>query len=269
VEPLSLLVAHDFTAVADAATLHALHLARQLKAEVHLLHIIKNDSEAAAANQKFDEIKNKLALKPWDPKLHTHVKKGNIFNDIGNTAEQLKCMLIIMGTHGAKGMQKVFGSFAIKVINSTNIPFVIVQDKIPSESIKKIVFPVDTNKESLQIVYMAATIASQFNSEIIMVAPKEEDAALKTKLKVHIEVVKKQIEKRNVKHEIKLLEKTKAYHETVLDFARQQQADMIAISYFSDRLLPQFDPFAQSIITNKDKLPVLILTASETGIGFF
>ena len=34
---------------------------------------------------------------------------------------------IIMGTHGAKGMQKLFGSFAMKVIISTSVPFMVVQ----------------------------------------------------------------------------------------------------------------------------------------------
>ena len=46
---------------------------------------------------------------------------------------------IIMGTHGSKGMQKVFGSFAMKVIISTTVPFMIVQDNSEIKNIKNIV----------------------------------------------------------------------------------------------------------------------------------
>jgi len=58
-------------------------------------------------------------------------------------------------------------------------------------------------------------------------------------------------------------------HQVNLDFGKKMGADMCAIAYFSDSLLPQFDTFAQSMITNEQKVPVLIINAKESGNAYF
>lgn len=267
-ETKSILVPYDFTPVAEAACRHAIQMARQINGNVHLLNVIKNDSEKAAVQKKFFDAVQKLKLEPNDVKVETIIKAGSIFTDIATVAEKLGSSLIIMGTHGAKGMQKVFGSFAIKVINSTFIPFVIVQDQIPHEKIKKIVFPIETSSESLQVMNIAANLAIEFGAEILLVAQKETDTSLAMKIKVHLEVVAKQLSKKGVKSEFMLIEKSKAFADNVIKITDSKNADMIAIAYHDDSLLG-FGNFAQTIITNKLKAPVLIIKAKESGNYYY
>ena len=59
------------------------------------------------------------------------IRKGNIFEDIGDVAKEIGARLIIMGTHGIKGIQKLVGSYALKVILHSEIPFIITQKKRP------------------------------------------------------------------------------------------------------------------------------------------
>ncbi|MBX7093733.1 MAG: universal stress protein [Flavobacteriales bacterium] len=265
---LSYLVPHDFTSAADSATRHAIQIARQTKGIVHLLHVTKSDSEKAEANRKFAEVIPKLQLSIGDPKVETHVKTGSIFTDIGTMAKSLGCSLVVMGTHGAKGMQKVFGSFAIKVITSTEIPFVIVQDSTPVDNIKKIVAAIDLTSESLQVLNDAANLALDFNAELVILAPNETDAVLRKKISIYIDVIKKQMEKRNVNHLIEFIPKSKNAT-GILEYGKKAKADMYAIAYFSDSLLPQFDTFAQSMITNEQKVPCLIINSKEAGNAYF
>lgn len=266
---LAYLVPHDFTVVADAATRHAIQIARQTKGIVHLLHVTKSDSEKAAASKKFAEFIPKLQLGPGDPKVEAHIKTGSIFTDIGVMAKQLHCSLVIMGTHGAKGMQKVFGSFAIKVITSSEAPFLIVQESTPVEAIKKIVAPINLTSESLQVMNDAANLALDFDAEIVIVAPKETDNLLARQLRIYVDVVIKQLTKRNVKHRVEYLERTKNMSQRILDFGKKEDADVYAIAYYSDSLLPQFDTFAQSMITNEQKVPCLIINSKESGNAYF
>jgi nucleotide-binding universal stress UspA family protein len=233
---LAYLVPHDFTPVADIAVRHALQIARQTNGIVYLLHVTKADSEKAAANAKFAALIPKLGLSIGDPKVEPIVKTGSIFTDIGTVAKDKHCSLVIMGTHGAKGMQKVFGSFAIKVITSTDVPFVIVQDRTPTERIEKIVFPINLTRESLQVMNAAANLALDFNATIHLIAPKETDNALVGK---------------------------------ILDYGKKIGTDLYAIAYFSDSLLPQFDTFAQNMITNEQQMPCLIINSKETGSTYF
>ena len=263
------LVPYDFTNVTEAAASHSIQMARQTRGRVHLLHVVKSEAEKPAIMKKFDEVKAKLNLQPGDPQVDCHVKAGSIFTDIGEMAKKLECTLIVMGTHGAKGMQKVFGSFAIKVITSTDLPFVIVQDVVPSQKIKTIVFPINLAKETLQILNVAANMALEFDAEIHLLGQKESDPALSMKISINMAVVKNALAKKKVRHQLVTIEKSKVFHDKAIDYAKKVNADMIAISYFSDRLLSQFDPFAQSIITNKYKIPALILNSKETGNTYF
>lgn len=266
---LAYLVPHDFTVAADAATRHALQIARQTKGIVHLLHVTKSDSEKAEANRKFAELIPKLQLGLGDPKVETHVKTGSIFTDIGVMAKQIGVSLVIMGTHGAKGMQKVFGSFAIKVITSTEAPFLIVQESTPVDVIKKIVAPINLTSESLQAMNDASNLALDFDAEVIILVPKETDNVLRRQLKIYVDVVIKQLTKRGVKHQVEYIEKNKSMVATILEFGKKVDADMYAIAYYSDRLIPAFDTFAQSMITNEQKVPCLIINSKESGNAYF
>lgn len=268
-EKLAYLVPHDFSEVGTAATRQGLQLARQTKGTVHILHIIKAEGERKKAQEQLDAIVKSLNLAVWDPSVTIHIEAGNIFEDIAKVAKKINASAIIMGTHGAKGMQKLFGSFAIKVINSTDVPFIIVQDKMPAEKLTKIIFPVDLSAESIQIMNSAGNLALDYDAEIIIIAPQETDAALKRKITIHLEVVKKQLTKRNVKHTINFVPKSKTFYTTVIDFAKKQNAELIAIAYYTESMLPQFDPFAQSIITNEAKIPVLIIKSKQVGSMYF
>lgn len=268
-EPLAYLVPHDFSEVGNAATRYALQLAKQTHGIVHILHIVKSDGEKAGAKAKLDQILNGFGLQPGDPKVMMHIVPGNIFEDIATVAKKINASVIIMGTHGAKGMQKVFGSFAIKVIKSTDVPFIIIQDGAIDQKLTKIVFPVDLASESIQVMNAAINLAKDYDAEIIIIAPQETDAALKRKISIHLEVVKKQFNKHEVKYNVQFLPKTKAFHTTVCDFAKKEKAELIAIAYYTESMLPQFDPFAQSIITNESKIPVLIIQSKQVGSMYF
>lgn len=263
------LVPHDFSPVAAAASQHAISLARQTGAEVHLLHIIKSDSERGPAKAKLNDFIVKLGLKSNDPKVFANIESGSIFEDIGKMAKKLNATLIIMGTHGSKGMQKVFGSFAIKVVRSAECPFVIVQEKVPAEKIGKIVIPFSLASESLQIINFAADLAHVFNSEMHLVADTEKDPIMNRKIKNFIEAIKKQLSNKELKFSIQSLEGNGNFLSKIFNYSKKEKADMIAIAYHSDSILPQFDTFAQNIIMNELKIPVLIINSKQQGNFYY
>lgn len=268
-ETRAYLVPHDFSPVGDAAAKKAVRLAKQSNASVHFLHIVKAATEKAAATKKLEEIIQSLKPIAGNIQFHIHVEAGNIFTDIAKVAGKIKASLIIMGTHGAKGMQKVFGSFAIKVITSTDSPFVIVQEKTSTDNISKIVFPINLNSETLQVSKIAGVLATDFNSEVHLIAPKEKALDLSQKLIIYSQLVKKELAKINVVVHVEFLEKTKAFHTQVIEYAKKVGAEMIAITYHSDAMFSQFDPFAQGIITNQYHIPVLIINGKDAGNYFY
>ncbi|HIP35661.1 MAG TPA: universal stress protein [Crocinitomix sp.] len=260
----NILVPVDFTSAAVTATNYALSLAKALKAEVNLLHITKSEQDNKKAKTNFEQFL--LKFKDTDVTINTVVKSGDIFVDIASVAKTLHTSIIVMGTHGAKGMQKVFGSFAVKVITSTHIPFVIVQDGNKHFTTDKIVLPFDTSKESLQIEQVVSAIAKFTKSQVKLVAEKYVDSALKIKASVHYGVMSKQFKEGGIQYDMTYLPKLTA--KEVVKFAKKEQADLIAISYYKDTLI-SFDRFFQDLITNDEKIPTIIINSKEAGNYFF
>lgn len=263
------IVPHDFTEVGDAATAQAIFIAKQNKANIQLLHIVSSDKEKASAQKKLDEIveKNKSNVGLID--MTTKVVKGSIFKDIGGLAEKEHAGLIIMGTHGEKGMQKIFGSYAMKVVTSSSVPLLIVQKRKPLEKIEKIVVPIDLTKESLQIINHASDLAKIFNSEVHVVGEKQSDAILSKQIQNRIIIVENKFREKNISSDIQLLKDTGSFHAKVLKYSKKVNADLIALSYHSESLIPQFDRFAQNLITNEEKVPVLIVNSKEASSLYF
>lgn len=268
-ERRSILVPHDFTTVADNALSYALNLAHAIKANVNLLHIVKDKKDVVKAEKQFEKVLANFNDRPENVEIKTSIKVGSIYTDIASQAADLHSTLIIMGTHGAKGMQKLFGSFAIKVITSTHIPFLIVQEEFTGIDMSKIVVPIDESQESLQIEQVAAGLAEVLNSEIHIVTEKKYDSNLKLKTAVHSGLLTKQFKAKKLSYVTKVLEKQKGYANDIVNYTTGIGANLIAFAYHSDRLLPQFDTFAQSLITNKQGVPVLILNSKEAGNYFF
>lgn len=268
-ERRSILVPHDFTPVGNNALNYAINLAKIIQANVDILHVVKDEKERSKASAECEKIIAGLKDKPAEVAVNYHIKSGSIFTDIASKASELRSSLIIMGTHGATGMQKLFGSFAIKVITSTHVPFLVVQDKFTGTDLSKIVVPIDESQESLQIEQVTSGLAAMTKSVIHILTEKKIDSNLKLKCAVHSGLISKQFKEKGISYVPVVIPRVKGYSTDIVNYAVQEKANLIAFAYHSDSLLPQFDTFAQSLITNKEGVPVLVLNSKEAGNYFF
>lgn len=263
------LVPHDFTQVGDMALKQAIYLAKATDAAVSLLHIVKSDKMKAEAEAKLKAIKAKTAQEHPNLTIKLYAIVGDIFVDIGKTAEALKSSVVIMGTHGAKGMQKVFGSFAMKVITSTSVPFLIVQNDSVIKKLEKIIFPLGIEAETLQIMGFASNLAKAFGAEVHLIAEKQTDVKFANKTKINFQVVGKQMKSHGVNIHMQYLEESGSYVKKILDYTQQVKGDIIAVSYYNEAMIPAFDRFAQNIITNDLNIPSLIINSKSVSSPYF
>lgn len=263
----NLLVPHDFTSAADVALTYAVSLAKKLSAEINLIHIVKESKDVNKSNVKLEEIIKNLGIKNNEVKVNPVVRIGDIFSDISSAGKELHSSIVIMGTHGAKGMQRVFGSFAIKIITSTHIPFIIVQKDYKPTELEKIVVPIDVSKESLQVEQVVSAVAKKSDAEVFVIAENHQDTALKIKVAVHFKVITEQFDSVGVKYQTESIKKLAA--KEIMDYTTKVNGDLIGIAYHTDSILPQFDRIFQDLITNDEKIPVLIINAKEVGNYFF
>ena len=256
------LVPCDFTPVSESALRLGIDLAKANNGHVVLLHVVKNASEKREAKFKYRDL---MAAQAEDEKqlIATRTIIGDLFEDIGKAGEILDASLIVMGTHGARGFQKIFGSNAVKMISNSEIPFLITQGKKTIDKIKTIVMPFSYDKKSIQVAAFAGKMAKKFNSEIHLVSYRDNDDLHASQSRTNQLIVKKYLDDNQVKHKIVSIDKGAGYEKELMQYANEIDADMIAAGYYKGGLFTNPNSFIQTMLENELHLPVLTINAED------
>ena len=128
----------DFSATSQLAFQVACSVARDYKAQVLLLHVLsppatvrEMDEAFAAPDERFRKAMHDLQqLKSdhSDIRFDYLLREGDPAQEILATANQRHCDLIVIGTHGKKGLQRVIvGSVAEDVLRRAYCPVLAVR----------------------------------------------------------------------------------------------------------------------------------------------
>lgn len=259
-----IVVPFDFTPTTEKALQYALNITEPID-QVILLHIVKSASEVEGMTSKLMDIINAL---PEESKIRVGVEvvTGKLSEDINASAESLKADLIVMGTHGAHGMQKIWGSNALKIVSSSHIPFMITQGKKSFEGISKIILPFSYAKETLQVAQFAASIADHYKASIDLIGYRDKDEGLIQNMKINQTVMRRLLTDEGVDYTIGSLPGKKAYEKELIDYANEKGADLIAAAYFNESIFTVIgNSFLQDLIENKFDIPILTISASSLG----
>jgi nucleotide-binding universal stress UspA family protein len=254
----TILVPWDFTQVAEYALQHAIKISTHLKNRIQLIHVVKNEKLLEESHEKMEKTVEKLSGQ-YQIDLDPVVLHGSLFHVISDYASANNVSIVVMGTHGIKGMQKVTGSWALKVIVGSKIPFIVVQDPPSKKEIfKDVVFPLDYKKEGKQKVNWALFLAKFFDVKIHIIAPQLKDKGIQKKVRININFAEKIFENHGVNYDIQMIESSHVGEETI-KYAQKIDADIVLIMTtkdigFTDYMLGAKE---QYIIANNAKLPVM------------
>ncbi len=264
-----ILVPTDFTPVAEIAAEHAVIIAKSTQDEIVLLHVVDKQNKVEDAKNKLDSIADSIK-KESNVNVSAAVRIGSIFEDIGDAASEIGARLIVMGTHGVKGIQHITGSYALRVITHSVIPFIIVQKKKPEAGYNNIVLPLDLSSETKQKLAISVEIAHYFKSKIHLIVPNEIDKYLVNTLKRNLIYAAKYLKQREISFTTNVGKSTDGnFSKDVTDCAKSVNADLIAIMNLQENSLFGLfgSTYEQQMITNKAQIPVLIVNPSDVTTG--
>jgi nucleotide-binding universal stress UspA family protein len=255
-----IVVPWDFTHVAEHALAHAIKISRMVNNDICLLHIVSTGISKKEETKKIAMLKQVAEVnhQKYGMPIIYQILKGTIFKSIAEFANEKDANLVVMGTHGMKGMQKLTGSWALKVIVKTKMPFIVVQDPpADQERYHNIVFPVDFKKENKEKIQMAIFMGKYFDSKIHLLVAASSDKGLIKKINVNLNFAIKYFIQNNIEYEIQKLQRGDIAQQTI-DFAQKINADLIVIVTtknitFADYVVGASE---QSIIANSSKIPV-------------
>ena len=255
-----ILVPYDFTEVADNAVKHAIKICNILNADLCLLHIVKKDSQISEYEEKLketcDAINKEYGIQPIPI-----IRDGTIFKTINQVVSDLDSILVIMGTHGMKGLQKLTGSWALKVIVGSKIPYLVIQEPPTYEDLLKIVYPVDFKTENKEKLKWVEFLAKMFNVKVYLFTSTNKEGIVDSRTKANLVFNKKFLEDKGIDFEIAMAEDKTSFSQETINYAESINAGMIMIMTtrdiaFHDYMLGAYE---QYIIANSAKIPVLVI----------
>ncbi len=255
-----LMVPWDFTQVAEYALEHAVKIAKIDGNPIYLAHIAKKNEEVDKLRAVL-EVYAVEAFKKHSIKPKVIVRQGNIFTSIGEIADEIDAVMVVMGTHGMKGMQKLTGSWALKVIVSSKVPFVVVQSPPEGNSFEDIVLPIDFRKEDKEKVNWIVYLYKHFGSKIHIIKPPKSDKRLLKGLNANIAFARKILEQKHVTYDMIMAPGKKSFAKETIEYAVNINADLIVTMTTKNIGITDYVMGAdeQYIIANSAKIPVMCI----------
>jgi len=260
-----ILIPWDFTPVAEYALQHGFKFAEKAKSKkIVLIHIIKSEKEHDGALEKLKQIASDNQGKQG-LNIEAMVRVGSIFTTIGEVAAEIEAELVVMGTHGLKGMQKLTGSWALKVIVSSKVPFVVVQEPPNETDMRDIVFPVDFKRENKEMLNWVSYLHKHFSPKFHIIKPNTTDLGFIKKIKANIAFSRKFMDGKGVEYEINTAEGKKNFSIEIMEFGKSINADLILILSTKNIGLTDFVLGAQEqyVIANSSKIPVMVVNPRD------
>ncbi|CAN5126347.1 universal stress protein [soil metagenome] len=161
-----ILVPTDFSNLSKAAAYYAIGIARDIDAEIILLHTI-NGGASPNALKNWEKLENSMinAAQNEADTMLSEIKISEGFNNISYShalgfpikdviaqfVMDNQIDLIVMGTTGASGLKKLIGSNTTSVMENSNVPVLVVPQLAHYRHIKEILYASDMHNLSGEI----------------------------------------------------------------------------------------------------------------------
>ncbi len=271
----SILVTWDYTRISEYAFLYALEIAKTVENDIYLINVVKPKNNDLLKEAKERLQKEAMRLSEENNfNVGVLLLEGELFTAISSYVNRETINFVVMGTHGIKGIQKYLGSYALRVMAGSEVPFIVVQDKpYSAQRLDNIVFPVDYKAENKEKLQWTIYLARYFNSKILLYKMPKKDKSLVKKINTNLNFAIRFLIQNNIEYEIHTATGKGNFGRQTLAFANEAKADLIIITTtkhitFLDYL---FAAPEQYIIANLSKIPVMCINprASFINVGQF
>jgi nucleotide-binding universal stress UspA family protein len=274
-----ILIPYDFSETAALSLEHAVFMAKLLKAEIILLHIVETVTFTSAISHALSGFEKKIEntsnakLDEIAKEIHNHsgivvsvlTEVGRIYKKIVSIAKDIDADIIIMGTHGVSGYQRFnVGSNTSRVVESAPCPVISVQTHAKNIGFKKIVLPIDESPSSRQKVNHVIEMANHYNAHVYIVGLINFNSEeLKRKFRIKVEQVEEFLAKFDISYESKFVQGDNLAKMT-MSIAEEIDADLIVIMTEQEPSITGFfmGTYASQVV-NHSKVPIMSVRPAE------
>lgn len=193
----------DHTDISDRVIEFTKEIALRYGVKAHLVTVVPKGDNA-------QQEKSWSKLTGYNDRLYKdgvsvelHMIEGNFFDVIGNTIQKLKTSLVIIGTHGRKGlMQHIFGAHIMKLVEMLDVSSLVIQDDSvwPKNGFERVLFPISSQSDFN--MKMEATKGLMDESGMVELFPIHKSDLKGQKTKENLENCASYLDSQGVKYNI-------------------------------------------------------------------
>ncbi len=273
----TIIVPIDFSEHSEYALHAASILAKQQNADILALHMLELTTVHAygeqtqadfmeralfytkMAERKFSEFLAKDYLQGIS--ITPIIRRFKVFSELGEVARDKNADLIVMGSGGSSGIRGFFiGSNTEKVVRNSEIPVLVIKEKLLDWNIKRVVFATDFSDEATPSFLRATRLLDSLNAEIHLLYVNLPGDGFKNTDEME-EAVENFLQKADGNlHRLKDVRyiADKSAEKGILKYSQKVDADMIALTTRGRTGLAHF--FEGSIsedLANRSHFPIL------------
>ena len=267
-----IIVGMDFSEGSINALNFAVKIANATDSNIMLLWVDKKKNAETVYSNAFDprlEAKNRFEdlIEEFSPRLKSSkflykIRNGKVHKEIVNQAKYHDAFLIIAGTHGTSGFEEFWiGSSAYKIVTYAPCPVITLRyGEEWDGKIKRIVFPIDSSRETRQKINLTSYLAEVFDATVLVLSLYSTKVeTVRDFVDGYADQVEKYLEDREIKYE-RFTTECDNLTDATIDFAKEHDADMIAIMTDQESSTANLliGPYAQQMV-NHSPVPVISL----------
>ncbi|MFB6249303.1 MAG: universal stress protein [Salinibacter sp.] len=183
-----LLLPTDFSTCADHALIHAVEVADRFDARLHILHVVNEldpdwygitDAQKRAGElrkQIREEAQDRLHDLVPDAEVDTTVSlqlSFDVADSIHEYVEERAIDLVVMGTHGRRGIDRLMlGNVADKIVRHATCPVMTVREEAPrtgaedEAAFQDVLAPIDFSDYAREALQVSKTFASVYDARL-------------------------------------------------------------------------------------------------------
>lgn len=262
----TILIPTDFSKVCENAINHAAQIAKDMQARIVLVHVLNADSLSFLKTKKLapDYIskelkKSQLHLeREYGLSVLSLVRKGKISAVVAQLSKEIEADLVVMGTHGKTGIQKITGSHAMKLIHAVHIPVLVVQTREVGHGYKKIIFPINVSVSYDVKIDWTIFIAKAYDAQVLLYLMKTNEEKLQYGIKKLTHKIVENFKAHNISYLLEEASSERNFPAQIQKFAAEKSGDLIMIKVDDDEFEPIFihGALEETMIYNESQIPV-------------
>lgn len=273
----TIIVGIDFSDCSINALEHAISIAQKAKSGITMVWVNHLDYSkeifSVEPKQLTAEVESKFAdlLKKYTVKLHGYplkyvMRKGKVYKEICDVADELDAFLTVIGTHGSTGFEEFWiGSNANRLVSTSKRPIITIRGGINIErNLSKIVMPFDSTKVTRQKLPFTALLAKYFDSEVHIIGLFTSSLDdLRFRIRNYVAQAEDYFKENDIKFKTDFLE-VDNITEATLEYAKSIDANLISIMTEQETRTSNLwlGPFAAQMV-NHSPIPVLSIHADK------